>query len=85
MGMIDRIDRHATLMHRMSDTVGAGLGDALVEGRLSAEALRGAVLSCTRCDSVGDCMQWLAEHADTPAQETPEYCRNRELLARLRC
>ncbi len=84
MGMIDRIDRHATLMHRMSDTVGAELGDALVEGRLSAEALRGAVLSCTRCDSVDACEQWLAEHEDDTAQSAPEYCRNRELLARLR-
>lgn len=83
MGMIDRIDRHAALMHRMSDTVAADLGDALVEGRLSAEALRAAILSCTRCDSVEACQHWLAEQADAPAQNAPEYCRNRELLARL--
>ena len=87
MGMfyrVDRLDRHADLMYRMSDTVGADLGEALFEGRLSGEKVRGAVLSCTRCDSVEACEQWLAKHEGDRAQNVPEFCRNRELLARLR-
>lgn len=78
-----KLDRHAALMNRMADTVGVDLGEALVEGRLSGEGLRSAILRCTACDNPEACDHWLADRAPGSAEDTPEYCRNRALLAGL--
>jgi hypothetical protein len=83
MKMFDRIDRHTALVHKMSDTVGADLGDALLSGDLSGEALRSAVLRCTSCESADDCERWLEDHAESGSDSPPEYCLNRELFQRL--
>jgi len=83
MGYIDRIDRHANLVNRMADTVGADMGAALLEGRVTAEDLRGAVLRCTRCAQVEKCVGWLGRNEAAGADATPEYCRNRQLMARV--
>ena len=83
MGYIDRIDRHANLVNRMADTVGADMGAALLEGRVTAEDLRGAVLRCTRCAHVETCVGWLGRNEAAGADATPEYCRNRQLMARV--
>ncbi len=83
MGFIDRIDRHANLVNRMADTVGADMGDALLDGRVRAQELRSAVLRCTRCDHVEKCVPWLGAHAESGARSAPEYCSNRRLLSRV--
>ena len=78
-----KLDRHAALMNRMADTVGVDLGDALIDGRLSGEGLRSAILRCTACDSPEACAHWLAGKSPGSAGEAPAYCRNRALLAGL--
>jgi len=77
-----KIDRHAALVGRMARVRHVDIGEAMAEGRLSAEAYRNAVLRCTRCESPEDCVQWLAEHAGG-AGSVPRYCRNGQLFARL--
>jgi len=84
MEMFDRIDRHALLVQKMAETVEADLGEALIAGRIRPEGLRAAVLRCTRCEAADACEDWLDDHAATGADVAPDYCLNRELLARLR-
>ena len=76
---LSRIDKHADLMGRMADTVGADLAEAMQRGDLTPEEYRSAVLSCTSCREAGSCQGWLEDHADGAA-ETPDYCRNKSLL-----
>ncbi|MCL4674765.1 MAG: hypothetical protein KJZ59_01740 [Pararhodobacter sp.] len=83
MGLIAKLDHHFDLMTRMADTVHADLGDALVSDRLTSSELRNAVLACTGCEGGKDCPDWLKEHSEG-SEETPEYCRNRDLLLRLK-
>jgi hypothetical protein len=82
MGFFERIDRHSELFQRMAEATGTDLRDALVDGRLNAHQLPAAIWRCTACTSVEECGHWLAEHGPGSA-EAPDYCRNRELLARL--
>lgn len=83
MGLFKKLDTHADLMSRMADTVGADLGAALIDGRLDAQGLRSAVMSCTACDCEVACQHWLDQNAEGAAA-TPDYCRNGALLDRLR-
>ncbi|MCB1404983.1 MAG: hypothetical protein KDK01_01665 [Rhodobacteraceae bacterium] len=83
MGFLAKLDHHFDLMTRMSDTVHADLNGSLALERLSASELRNAVLACTGCEGGKECPDWLDSHADG-AEETPDYCRNRNLLQRLR-
>jgi hypothetical protein len=82
MGLFSKLDRHADLMHRMADTVGVDLGDAVARGTLSPEELRGAVFSCMACEGGAECGDWLDNHPAGSA-ETPCYCRNQQMLGRL--
>lgn len=74
--------RHAQLVTRMATTVGADLPDALADGRVTGEAMRTAVLSCTACDDPEACAQWLETHTDG-AEAAPGYCRNAAFFAAL--
>lgn len=78
-----KLDHHFGLMENMARKVGGDLGDALTEGRISPETLRGAALRCTGCQHPDECEKWLAEHAEG-AEHAPTYCRNGLLLERLR-
>lgn len=82
MGLLSRLDRHADLVHRMAERLGIDLVEATQRGEVSEEALRSVVLTCTGCHQTGDCESWLAEHSGG-ANETPDYCRNKDLLNRL--
>lgn len=82
MSYLDRLDTHTDLMHRMADTVGAELGSALIDGRVSATELRSLYLSCARCDAPEACSEWLDAHAEG-ADGPPGFCRNSQSLARL--
>ncbi|WP_109466610.1 DUF6455 family protein [Albibacillus kandeliae] len=79
-----KLRRHADLLDRMATTVGVDLEEAvLVAGTMRMDELADAVLRCTDCSDPGHCAGWLALHG-TPAEQTPSYCRNRDLLMRLR-
>jgi hypothetical protein len=82
MNLFQKLDHHTTLMNRMADTVGADLGGAILDGRLSGSALRGMVVSCCACEGAGDCPGWLEAHPQ--AEAAPGYCRNRIALAALK-
>jgi hypothetical protein len=82
MGLFDKLDRHADLVNRMAETVGADLGDAAIRGQIRPEEMRSAVLRCTACDSVEECGHWLDDHAEGAAA-APGYCRNKATLDRL--
>ncbi|WP_343116740.1 DUF6455 family protein [Ostreiculturibacter nitratireducens] len=78
------INRHAALMNRMGEELGLYLNEALADGTLPVETWRGAVVRCTGCSDPEDCQRWLADHAETGAEEAPGYCRNRGLMESLR-
>ena len=82
MGLFSRIDRHADLMNRMATTVHADLDLAVMRADLSAQELRNAIFTCIGCEGGCDCESWLDAHAGG-ADDTPSYCRNREMLLRL--
>ena len=82
MSGYSKIDRHADLVGEMARVRGVDIGDAMLDGKLSAEAYRNAVRRCTGCECPEACEVWLSEHSDG-ANATPEYCRNGYLLARL--
>ena len=82
MFSLSKIDRHAELMNRMADTVGADFSRAIVSGAMSGEQYRQAILSCTNCSHPEECASWL-EANPGGAEQTPEYCRNAGLFDRL--
>jgi len=83
MGLVSKLDKHSDLVNRMAQTVHTDIPAALVSGRLTAQELRGAVMACTGCEGGADCPDWLASHSEG-ATDTPRYCRNHDLFARLR-
>lgn len=85
------LNRHAALMNRMAQVLGVDLTAMMAKGKLSGEDWREAVVRCASCCDPAACQHWLSEH---PAPETrggaasddlaPDYCNNREMMARLR-
>ncbi|MCR9126609.1 MAG: DUF6455 family protein [Rhodobacteraceae bacterium] len=79
---IKTLKDHAALVDRMATTVGVDLEEAAFRGTMDFDEIADAVLRCTGCSKPDDCGQWMAQ---TPqADATPDYCRNAEMLARLR-
>ena len=85
------LNRHAALMNRMAETLGVDLAEALRRGSLSSEEWRDALVSCASCDDPTGCVHWLGEHGapedrscGAPADEAPDFCNNRLMMARLR-
>jgi len=83
MNLFRKLDHHADLVNRMAATVGADLDEALMRGQLGGQELRSAVMRCIGCEGGADCPDWLDAHSEGAA-ETPDYCRNRGLMASLR-
>jgi len=83
MKLFSKIDHHYDLMSRMADTVQADIGAALVSETVTGQELRNAVIACTGCEGGEECPDWLASHTEGAA-DTPQYCRNRDLMLRLR-
>ena len=73
--------RHEALFDHMATACGADPDLAVLQGRLSPEALDDAVLSCTGCSEPDTCESLLAAGAidGTP----PSFCRNKSMLAAL--
>ncbi len=82
MGFLKSLDHHTGLVNSMAATVHADLATALQHSQLSGQELRNAVLSCMGCEKTEACEGWLADHA-AGADQTPAYCRNGALMARL--
>ncbi|SOC16413.1 DUF6455 family protein [Rhodobacter maris] len=85
------LNRHAALMNRMAQVLGINLTERMIRGKISGEEWREAVVRCTNCSDPGECMHWLAEHAEAgtdpnarPVAEAPSYCTNKMMMARLR-
>lgn len=77
------VKKHADLMDRMANTLGVDLEEVMMEGRMTMDQLGDAVLSCTGCASPDTCQHWLGAQAGS-ADQAPDYCRNADMLARLR-
>ncbi len=82
--MSDRetLRHHADLVDKMATTLGVDLQEAAIEGALEFDEISDAVLRCTKCPNPGHCESLLAQNQ--AASKTPEYCRNQELLSRLK-
>lgn len=82
MSVFTNFDRHAGLMERMADALGADLAELSMSGKLSPGDYRSAVFRCTGCTRPGACAEWVEGHPDGAAL-APDYCRNKEQLERL--
>lgn len=85
------LNRHAALMNRMAQVLGINLTERMLLGKISGDEWRAAVVRCTNCSEPGECLHWLAEHAEAgtdpnapPISEAPPYCSNKMMMARLR-
>ena len=78
---VKTIAHHAGFMERMAETVGADLGDAIADHRLSAADNCTAAIRCTTCDASEECSHWMDSHAH--AEGPPAYCRNNDILEQL--
>lgn len=76
------LKRHAALVDRMATAVGIDLEEAALAGRLAIDDIAEAVLRCTGCSAPEACPSWTEAQAGNAA--APGYCRNRDMLARLK-
>lgn len=76
----ERRIHHSVLMARMAEAVGANLGAALADGRLTVPDLMKMLVRCMGCRSVPACEEWL-DYNPVHAPALPGYCRNRGHLA----
>ena len=81
MSLFSKIEKHAVLVGRMSDTLGVDLVGASMDGGAPETTLRTAIYGCMGCKETDACEEWLASHET--ASEAPDYCRNKRLLDRL--
>ncbi|WP_238370058.1 DUF6455 family protein [Heliomarina baculiformis] len=80
----EKLKKHAVLMDRMAETVGVDIQQEILDGgRLTVSELGDAVLRCCECSDPGFCGSWL-DAQKTGAMQTPSFCRNSEMMARLR-
>lgn len=78
--MIAQRFRAPVLMERMMARF--GVRAALAERPGGPEALRRATIRCMTCSETEACESWLGE--DEMSAEPPSYCRNADIIARLR-
>lgn len=81
MGLLNKIDHHATVMGRMAETLGVDFAESVATSPSTVRDYRQAVLRCTACTHEEDCMRWMQENPRAAA--APDYCRNKDILERL--
>jgi hypothetical protein len=81
MGLFDKIDRSALVMGRMADTLGVDFAEAVAHNPETVREYRQAVMRCAACTHENECTGWMDAHPK--ASQTPDYCRNKDLLERL--
>lgn len=79
MTLFARLDRHADLVDRMSETLGIDMAEEVMRGNIAPEELRAAVLNCVACKDPDGCDAWLDAQTGVAAA-TPGYCRNKARL-----
>lgn len=75
--------KHAALVDDMGQALGVDLQEEMLRGALDPDTLVDTVLSCTNCTDPTACRAWLTLQEDV-AETTPGFCRNTDLLLRLR-
>ncbi|MBZ0163651.1 MAG: DUF6455 family protein [Notoacmeibacter sp.] len=75
-----KVIRHADLLEGMIARV--DVREAMSEVPHAAEVKRRALARCMTCEEPDACEIWLNEHVS--ADETPHFCRNHNLMARLK-
>lgn len=75
-----RLTRNPSLMERMFATL--GVRDWFRANPNGPAVLRRAALRCTTCSQAAACAQWLDAAAEPT--EAPGYCRNHDLIERIR-
>ena len=75
----ERIFHHMDLMDRMMEVV--GINDRLKSLPDAHNVLRRAAARCRSCDNTDECQAFL--DGSDGAGETPGFCRNHDLFARL--
>ncbi|MCB1311016.1 MAG: hypothetical protein KDK29_03595 [Sedimentitalea sp.] len=75
--------RHAELLDAMAQRLSVDLEDAVFRGDLRPDEIADAVLRCADCPNPRHCAEWLLNHP-RGAETTPQFCRNRAELERLR-
>ena len=82
MSIMSRLDRHDKLMTRMADRLGVDFAEAFYCGKIGPQSLRNAHFACVSCRESAACAEWLAD-TSAGAEAAPDYCRNKDLFARL--
>ena len=81
--LVETYERPSEMLQCMADTIGVDLGKAMLRHDMQAYPYRDMVFRCTRCSGVEACDAWLSEYKG-PVSETPDYCRNKGILEKLR-
>ena len=81
MAKRELLKHHAGLVDRMATKLGIDLQQSAIDGDVSIDDLSDAVLKCTGCPNPNHCQSFLGQPAKV--DNTPEYCRNQELLGKL--
>lgn len=79
LDIFSRMIRRADLMDAMMDKL--GVADDMQRLPDSAGVLRRAAGRCLTCDQPDACHQWLDHQTDPDS--APDFCRNRDLFARV--
>lgn len=79
----EHLKRHADLVDRMASATGVDLEEAALRGRISLDEIADSVLRCVGCADPDHCQGVLARKGQATITP-PGYCRNSDLLARLR-
>ena len=78
MGLLNKIDHRANVMGRMAETLGVDFAATVAASPSAVHEYRQAVLRCTVCTHEEECLRWMEAHPH--AAETPDYCRNKDIL-----
>lgn len=78
----ETLRQSAALFDQMASTLGVDLEEAALARCLSVDEISDAVLRCSDCPNPAHCKTFLKRNQQS--EQTPEYCRNRDLLSRLR-
>lgn len=82
MSFFDRLVRNVDLMPRVAKRLGIDWTRRMASDPYAASEYRDALMRCAECPHDGACRAWLDKTVNSAA--APDYCRNRQMLDRLR-
>jgi hypothetical protein len=80
---IQNFAAHSKRVQRMAESVGVDLGQAILNGKLRGFPITDIVFRCSRCAEKTTCDAWLDRQV-AAVEQTPDFCRNKQLLDGLR-